>query len=317
MIEPMKDQNSNTNILHKEHILQIQNSKIQTTGEELNLKISCRGNRNLPQSFFGELFLLVFLFACTQTAKNAKEKERELILKNNIKCITEYVINMRQGTEEKEHVNHVKLFNSKGFITQETFFLADGSMDFFATNDYDKNDNLILTKAMKPDSSFFYKETKIYDENNNMIEKAYFEGANDSFFYRNTATYDSKGRMMEYFWWRPSGLRAKNKYAYDGMKMIENVEQDKDGKFSSKWIYKYDENENLIEAVQYYPDSIINSKITYAYNSNNELVKQTNYYRETILKMTTFEYDEKNLLIAKTEYSSAGKISAKFRYEYK
>ncbi|MBI2968297.1 MAG: hypothetical protein HYY40_10870 [Bacteroidetes bacterium] len=258
----------------------------------------------------------VLLLACSQAVTTGQEKERELIKKNKIQSITEYVIFTHLGIEDKEYINHVRLFNREGLLIKETIFLKEGRMDFFAIHEYDRNNNLILTTAMKPDSSFFYKETLSYDGNHNMTEKVYFEQPNGPYFYKNTAVYDSRRRMQEYFWWWPTGLKAINTFTYDGMKMREKMECDPMGKFLYKWVFKYNEKENLTEAVQYYPDSILNSKITYKYDLFNRLTKQINYTRGSIQKTATFEYDRKNLLTSKTEYSSAGRVSAKFRYLY-
>lgn len=269
-------------------------------------------------SFYGAIIIVLFAVfsGCSDPVKSPKELEREIILINKIRMVTEFATNSQLGSDSKEYVNHIKWYNEKGLNTKETVFFPDGRMDFSATHTYNEYDKLVLTLALKPDSSFFYKKTFTYDKHNNLIEKAYFEHPDATFYYKNVAVYDSLDRMTEYYWWWPSGLRAKNLYVYEGMVMTENIEYDMNGIFTSRWLYTYDNKGNLTESVQYYPDSLLNSRILQEYNKDGRVLKQTEYFRGILRKMSVFQYNEKNMLLDKTEYSAPDKISSFFRYQY-
>ena len=261
------------------------------------------------------IFLVIFLCACSSVTKTDQEKERELIVSNNIKSITEYATILHLGIEKKEQLHRIKLFNTKGFIIKETIFSADDSIESIVTYEYDKDDNLVLSTSMNADSGILFIETRTYDEKNNRKE-LYFYLPDGTYKYRNSASWDNKGRMIELDWYWTDGLSAKITYAYDGMKMIEKAEYNSAEKLQFKWRYKYDARENIIQAIQYYPNNIINSKITYEYNKYNQMIKQSYYNGESIHKMVTFAYNKSNLLSAKTEYSPSGRISIKYRNQY-
>lgn len=264
------------------------------------------------------ILLLSFLFAaCTLSTINNKKSERELILTYKIKSIKEYMTVVHFGIEEKEKLHRVKLYNEKGLLTKETVFREDTGIDYIATYEYDTNGNLKLTQETDPDGRLVFKIMQSFDEKNNLKDFRRYVRPNGPYIIGNTNKYDSKGRKIETDWFNPSGPLAIEKYTYDGMKMIEDVQNDMQGKLEFRWIDKYDESVNLIEAVQYYPGGLINLKMDYDYNKENEMLKETTYIRGTILQyLATFNYDAKHLLVAKTEYSSPGKISAKYRYEY-
>lgn len=266
------------------------------------------------------LYVLFFVFCtlfvnCSDINKTVEEKERDLIVKCKIKSITEYMTVIHLGIEEDEIVSREKNFNEKGLIIKEKNFSSKGNVECINFYEYDNNDNLILKTGLNEDSSLLFKEARTFDVKNNRKE-LYFYLPDGTYKYRNIAVYDDEGRMIKLDWYWPTGFKARNLYKYDDFKKIEDVEYDPEGKFLYKWVYSYNEKGNLIGAVQYYPNSFLNCKIIYEYNIFNMLSKQINYFRESVQGVTTFNYDKNNLLKVKTEYSSTGRVTAKYRYKY-
>jgi hypothetical protein len=263
------------------------------------------------------LFLLCSVSSCSNINHTLtdEEKERTLVLNYKIKTITELRTSVFNGVNQPEKFSRIKHFDSNGFLTSETDYKMDGSPDDFLNYEYDNSGNLVLIKAFNPDSSLLFRETRSYDKNKSRKE-FYFFLPDGTYKYRNIATYDSEGRMKELAWYWPTGFKSKNVYQYDDGKKISDEEFNPEGALTYKWIYKYDDKENLIEATQYSPLENINRKIIYEYNNSDQLIRQTNYVGAEIQNSISFFYDEKKLLLSKTELSASKRVTSIIRYQY-
>ena len=262
------------------------------------------------------LFLLPFLFSsCTHPQKSDDEKQRDRLIRNKIKSITEYKTSFRPNVEENEQISHLKIFNVKGFVVKEISYDENGIAEHIFYNEYDKNDNLTCTTIKNPDSSLFGKEVRSYDEKNNLKEFISFLPDGTQKF-RNTYLYDEDGKVIEMDVYWPTDLSAIHKYIYEGKKKLEDIEYSASKKFLGKWNYKYDARGNLLESVQSNADSSVSCKITYLYNRFSQLTSQLTYSGETLQSTLSFVYNNKYLLSAKTESSPSGKIIARFKYQY-
>ena len=159
------------------------------------------------------------------------------------------------------------------------------------------------------------RETRSYDEKNN-LKGSIYSLSDGTVEHKYAYLYDNEGRMavMKIYW--PAELSAIHKYTYEGRKKLEDAEYSPEGGSLGKWDYKYDPHGNLIEAVQSDPNSNNRRKISYFYNLINQVTKQVTYSGESLQSTISFEYDKKYLFSLKTEFSSAGKIIAKYRYQY-
>ena len=273
----------------------------------------------MKTSFITSLTLILLLFCITSCStdyrtKTEDQREQEKALRYNIKNIREYKSTFQFGVEQKPQLSNLKNFDEDGIKRKETAY-SDGNIQSITTFEYDKNDNLITKNGMYQDSSFLFKITQNYYENN-LRKEYYFYLPNGTYKYRNLATYDDSGRMTELKYYWPTGIKSINKYQYRGDKKTEDVEYSPTGEFKYRWIYKYDNRDNLVEAVQYYPDSIINGKNTYEYDSGKLLIKQVNYLGESVQNIFIFTYNDKKLVASETEMTSSGTIYAKYTYEY-
>lgn len=267
-------------------------------------------------NIFTPIILLICISSCSTDNRNKTEEqqEHEMALKYSIKKITEFKNTFQFGTGQKEQICRLKIFDENGLKQKEVTYF-DGNIESNLTFEYDKNGNLLNINAENPNNSFLYKINRNY-YNNNLVKELYYYHEDGTYKYRNFATYDNSNRMIELKYFYPDGLKSVNKYSYRGHKKTEDTEYAPNGEFRYKWIYKYDNRDNLIEAVQYYPNKIINSKITYEYDQSRLLVKQINYFGESIQNIFTLTYNDKKLLSSKTETTSGGMISAQYRYQY-
>lgn len=273
----------------------------------------------MKHSLINSAKLIIVLFCISSCSIDYKTKteeqlEHEMAVKHKIKSITEYKIIFQFGLEQKERINRLKSFDKNGFKQKEIAY-SEGNIENSSTFEYDKSGNLLNVNAINPDSSFLFKITRNYYENN-LRKDLYFYLPDNTYKYKNVATYDKSGRMTELKYYWPDGLKSINKYSYRGSKKMEDTEYSPEGEFRYKWIYQYDNRDNLIEAVQYYPDNKINAQVRYEYYRGKLLLKQNNYFGESLQNVFSFTYNDKKLIESKTETTSGGMISAKYSYRY-
>ena len=262
------------------------------------------------------LFLtIVFLDGCTQPQKTDEEKERGRLVRNHIKRITEYKTSFLQNLAGKEQISHLKIFNTKGFVIKEIDYNESGSAKYILAHEYDKNNNLIYSITKNSDSSLFCKEVRRYGEKNKLKELIHFL-SDGTVEYKHAYLYDEEGRMveLEVFW--PEELSAIHKFTYERKKKLEYAEYSADKKLLSKISYKYDSHGNLMEAIQSGTDSSKSKKIIYLYNLINQITKQAIFSGESLQNTLSYEYDKKYFLSVKIKFSSTGKITTKYRYQY-
>ncbi|MBI4947360.1 MAG: hypothetical protein HY840_13290 [Bacteroidetes bacterium] len=262
-------------------------------------------------------FLSVLLLSgCLQPQKSDEEKERDRLIRNKIKSITEYkTLFTSNMAAKKEQPSHLKIFNAKGFTVKEINYNESGTAEHILTHEYDRNDNLICSITKASDSSLLGKATRSYDEKNNLKELIYFL-PDGTIEYKYTYLYNSEGKMTEMNVYWPDVLSAVHTYIYDGKKKSEDAEYSAERKLLGKWNYKYDAHGNLLEAIRSDSDSGKNKKITYLYNTINQVIRQTTYSGEALQNTQSFAYNKKYFLSVKNEFSSDGKITARYRYQY-
>lgn len=259
------------------------------------------------------LVLLLLISGCGK--KTGEEKERETALANKIKSIAEYKTELHPGASEKEYLSRIVTYNKNGWKTEERTYHPDSSPEGITIHHYDAEGNQVLTIKKNPDSSLVYKTEQTYLKNNQRKEYIFYL-PDGNYKYRNSAVYDKEGRMIELLWTRPEGFVSKNKYRYEGKKMVEDSEYNSNGQWQYQWICKYDAGGNLVEKIQYYPGNKVNGKITYEYSGDNLLLKETNYSGESVVFILEYSYDEKKLLKEKTSTFSLGSVASRCRYSY-
>ena len=177
------------------------------------------------------IILLFFIYSCSNdhSTKTEEQLEHEMVLKHRIKTITDYKTDFQLGVGQKEQISHIRNFDEKGFKQKETTYSEEG-LTSSITFEYDNKGNLLTVNALDQDSSFMFKVSMNYYENN-LRKEYYFYLPGGAYKYRNLATYDKAGKMIElrYFW--PDGLKAINKYGHKliimtGSDHILNVNKD-------------------------------------------------------------------------------------------
>ena len=252
--------------------------------------------------------------SCSRSSalKTPEEKEREVVLKNRVKSVTETKISVFAGIKQPGIITQVREFDTFGFVTRETDYRPDSSIECRLSFEYNKAGKLASLSAVNSGDEFLYKVTRSYDAEDKLKE-LYFNLPGGTYKYRTVSTYDSKGRLTEYAWFWPTGFKAKNIYAYEGWNRVSDKEYDPQGRLNYEWTYRYDQADHLLEAVQVNAEGKISRRIAYAYNGDL-LMKQTSFVDEEVQKSLTYAYDDKGLLASMTETNASGKITAIFSY---
>lgn len=268
-------------------------------------------------SVCSSILICLFISSCHKTyhIKTEEEKQREITLKNKIKSITEYRTEYRLGISMAEVPGRLQNFDNNAFLIREVDYKSNGSVDCIITYEYDSAGNLTVLKAIDQDSAFIYRETRHYNTDRSRKE-LYFYLPDGTYKYRNIATYDNFGRMKELAWYWPEGFKSKNVYSWIEDLKTEDTEYGPNGKFRYQWKYIYDKNGNMIEAVQRYPGNAINSKTTWEYDNDNRLISKTDYIGEAVQRVVKYQYGSNNLLAKRTELSPTGRILVTYRYHY-
>lgn len=282
--------------------------------------------KNLKILFF--LFTIAFLFSFTYLdSLNPFDKNKKLIGKvKSVKTITYY------KTKIDIDENRLDILNIK-------------------IENYDKNGNLLISKSLKPDSSYSDYYGKIihhYNENNKLSESNYF-AKNSSKNFQMVYNYEPGGLLIERLKYNFKGsLENKTLYYYNdstwlylemcldsenNLNYLEKYSYDKKGnvtefyffnakpghgKISSEnKIIKYDKRGNRIKYLSFDLNDNPIRKVEYFYDQKNQLVKiasgTSNDRRKDIRR---YKYDQKGLIISWKSMKSEFNPKKNFTYKY-
>ena len=262
------------------------------------------------------LGLILFVSSCSRNVPNKtdEEKEGDMVAKNNIKSISEFVVEIQNDVRSKEQIRHKKDLDNSGKIIKTTNYTPDGAIENFILSDYDDHGHLITKRSMKSDSVLIFREERTYDRNDN--RNAYYfylpYGTCES---REFVFYDNRHRILKTWYWN-SGLKAITDYSYEEMLLTEMKKFSPRGELLGKTTYKYDKKNHLLEDTQLSPDNSILRKTVFVYNMDNKKNKEISYFGNQIQSILTYEYDRKGLLISEKKYDSNEKIQDEFRFQY-
>ena len=266
--------------------------------------------------FIAIILLMLLAYSCSENSKSISDddKQRLLIKDNKIANITEFKTVYLTGMQQKEQISKKQFFNKDGYKIYEENYKDDGTLNLTIYYTYENN-RLIVSKGLNADSTLLFNETRSYFENGNRKELIFYL-PDGTYKYRNVATYDNNNKMTELAWYWPEGLKAINKFKYDGNRKTEDAEYGPDGKFRYKWKYVYDNKGNLIKSVQYNSTGNENASLAITYNTLNQKVSEESLAGSGLKSKCVYEYNENKLVKTKTELSALNNVSARYRYEY-
>ena len=91
----------------------------------------------------------------------------------------------------------------------------------------------------------------------------------------------------------------------------EEDSYDTDGSLTDKWIFQYDDKDNLISTLSYLPDGSIGNKIIYSYDDKGNMIVETAFVSGKLQYRATRKYDSKGNIFQYISYNPDGGIMYK------
>ena len=254
-----------------------------------------------------KLFMVLVTALVVQNTTGQEINKAEII-RFKIKSIT--------AIESDGNIKFIELFDERGdMIRRESYNQGEKEERHV---EYVYNDSSQLTEERTGRSGKIIAKTKYYYNNKSQIvKKESFsddDGADATWNYE----YDQNGnRVIET---QESGTMGNYsiefKYDKNNMLIQEDKENNTIGK-EARVTYKYSENGQLIEKSirHYFFGGTIRD--IYIYNNNGKLIKLVEKSSNGVSSTTTYEYDEKGLLVSYTWLSSIGREPYKTTYQIK
>ena len=202
-------------------------------------------------------------------------------------------------------------------MSKETYYNADGSIDYWKENEYDIAGNPTKVNFYNPSDGIFRWDEYEYDSAGNRTKVIGYWG-DGSFYYRVEDEYDSVGSLTKettydadgsiYFW---------HEYEYDNAgNRTKSTGYEDDGS-NTGWIeWEYDGSGNMTKEINYNNDGSIHYWYEYEYDSRGNKTKETVYHPgDEAHRQTEWEYDNMGNLTKYMEYRQ-GEIDIWREYEY-
>ena len=264
------------------------------------------------------MFSVVLLAASCETASppapTPEEREEQLLAERHVRIATEYRTEYRLGVAQTEEVSRVRTFDRSGHLTAEAEYRTDGTLDRTFRYEYDAAGRLRQMTAHGADSSLLYKVNRSYDENGRLSE-LYFNLPDGTYKYRNLATYDKKGRMTDFAWYWPTGLKAINRYSYNGYLKTRDTEFSPGGRMNYVRTFSYDADNRLIRTVHTDSTGKELRATSYMYRGP-ALDQEVLFSQDGVEKSTRYQYQPDGLPLSRSEYDRRGQLTVTFRYVY-
>lgn len=273
---------------------------------------------------------LIHLNYCIgQTVKRETDIKKD-DLKGNVKTVNQYVYNAFEKFGEiildsssiELDENYIKLYNTNGYIIDETKYNSNGSPQRFVYS-IDDWGNIIEKSHYDSNNKLINDFKKIYNLKNKIIEEKKFHctyiwvynksdaltefntyNTSGELIERKTLTYDSKGNHIETYHYKSDGLlshRYTYKYDYNGEK-IEFKIYNSANKLDYSESYKYDEKGKILELIMLTTEGSLNSKSNYYYDDDIYFDKKIDWRWGSCLRRTiSYKYNSQNKLVEKSE----------------
>lgn len=236
------------------------------------------------------------------------EKEKECVLKNGIKTISQYSHKFVKGEPSPEGVLISKsLFDQKGNLIEKISYNREGKETLILKYKYDQNDQKVEFYSLDINEKSTLKQSFVYRNGNKISETINEEIVSDS----KTVNIDF---LIKYIYKdnKLSSIVKTDKatfektntwnYTYQGNKIIEEEFDVKNTPIKTTESI-YDKNNQLIKETLTYlqkknaKGEVLSISTSYKYNQNGlqiEAIKQTN---TSLTEKVTYEYDNNNNII--------------------
>ncbi len=261
------------------------------------------------------------------------------LIKTEILYKYDYLLEDVNTSELKGNKIKYTEYNKQGDIQKEINYDQSGDFINMYENKYDKKGYIIEEIYYESENEITERQTFERDEKEiiQKVIKYYLDGSKDTIFYK----YDSDNNLTEkYLVNSDNEVESKKIYKYYKGKIISKEEYDEKNNLVSKTENKYDASDNIIEIISWDKDDgeikVINKynkkgirTKSFEYNDDNELVGKTEYTADEQSKITqlteetqygkniiNFSYDDRGNVVLQEEYNNNNILISKIERKY-
>ena len=258
-------------------------------------------------------YLLIVGFLIVNSGINLNAQTKFDSLRPKMKMVKEVLYKPENGELKSRknlfdsNISSYMVYDKNEKVIENGKYERDGSL--YEKTIYERNDEGVVQKAMKKNSSDELKSywTYEYDSNDNMISvKTYDSDKNLTNIQSNK--YDENGNNIEMILKRPgnkNGWRYVYKYNFD-KKKIEQFRYKPDGSLKDRRTYAYDKDGNENLQFKFNPDGSFMKFVSKYDEMNNMTVQNWFNEQDEQTHQTSFEYvyDESGNWISKRRISN-------------
>jgi YD repeat-containing protein len=250
---------------------------------------------------------LLFSLSSYLFGQTLEEIETKIAAKNHIRTKIQIDYKYSKGKPSNTGVKSVtKSYSSKGELLEKRALSSKGEVIGWEKYTYDEAGNRTLYERENTSSN--YKKASKYDDKNNVLLEAGFNGAEN---FRNEYKYTPSGKVMEIIYYVGNRMEQKMLYEYSGNIAIVGIYAG-GNTLTSKMNLKYDGKENITEEIKQTIDGVELEKKIYTYNTAGEILQEEKIIQGNFNYRLTYAYDTSgNLLKISEENNNESKYDKK------
>lgn len=214
------------------------------------------------------------------------------------------------------------VYNEKGYRIEEFWrFNEETSRKEYC---YDNNDNCVELISFKPNNEIEERGIFVYDKNGVLMEELYYN-ANNNLFSRLEYTFDENGNLIQLSEYDPNGVLEESQKS----KFKDGLEQERytyyydvHNVLITKYEYRYNKHGKLIEGILFDDAKNLLGRWVYTYDEQQNLISEESFDSEGILvekRTYDYKYDEKNNWTERVTYDgeeNEPRVITKRQFEY-
>ncbi len=252
------------------------------------------------------LFLSLSNYIGGQTLE---EREKQIVLRNNIKSKIQFDHKYQNGTPAEEGQKaSIATYSTKGELLEKQYFNSKGDVSGWEKYEYDDDGNRILYERESNNSK--YKKESSYNNRRQTVLEAGYSGDEN---FKTTYSYTSDGKPLEIIRFIKNNIEEKLVYEHSGNNATVSIYL-KGKTLTSKLKLVYDGKGNIIQETLMSVDNRELENKTFSYNEDSQVVVEEKtragkfYYRISNI------YDTKGNLVQVYEETLAKKKYLKKEY---
>jgi hypothetical protein len=254
---------------------------------------------------------LLFSVSLNLFGQTIEELEKKIAAENHIRSKIQFDYKYIGGKPSKTGVKSlIKTFSGKGELLEKRVLNNKGIVVGWEKYAYNKAGNRILYERENTNSK--YKKESKYDENNNVILEAGFNGAQN---FRNEYEYTSSGKVKEIVYLAGNKIEQKIVYEHNGSIAMVSIYAGGNA-LTSKMKLKYDVNGNIIEEIKQTIEGVELEKKIYKYNSAGQILQEEKTRQGSFNYRLIYVYDTRGNLLKLSEETKSKKKYDKKVYTY-